>query len=440
MTAQPSAFGARPPTSIRQVPSAGRQPQAQAQAQAPALLQQLQQREQQQSQPPPQQGAPRAQGSTAQGSTSRGSGGQGATPRDGSSGSPWPERPAGPTGSRPIFGIQPVLFVGICLLAIVTVVTVVLIFVGDFESQASRVVWTVIVFLAFTGLLALDLVLARRSSTPLVIGVAANIYLLAVLMISIWMRGAGGDDRDPWADEWLFGELFGVVLLTILVVRAAAAAAWGLLELGDRGRARMARIIGLVAAALVGLVGILLTLHFAIDAFGIEVDEWYWRATVAAVVVTALASSVTVLLFWNRRNIDWQEAEARGEHVTRPGSAPLRPGGIGAPAHPGAFGAGQPSAAAAGAGAAATPQDGPVPGPSGQWPTAQAAGWPARPQPPAQTQRPAQPQAPAQHQSPIAAPPQPDAAGLLPWPTYPDGSPYPMGADGQPVFPPYQPR
>ena len=86
-------------------------------------------------------------------------------------------------------GIQPVLFVGMCLLAIVTIITVVLIFVGDFESQAPRVVWTVVVFLAFTALLALDLVLARRSATPLVIGVAANTYLLAVLMIAIWVRG-----------------------------------------------------------------------------------------------------------------------------------------------------------------------------------------------------------------------------------------------------------
>lgn len=289
---------------------------------------------------------------------------------------------------RRIMGIQPVLFVGMCLLALVTVITVVLIFVGDFESQAPRVVWTVVVFLAFTALLALDLVLARRSATPLVIGVAANTYLLAVLMMAIWVRGgrSGGEvDEYDFGSGWLFAELLGIVLVTILVVRAAAAGAWGLITLGKASGTQFGRVLGLVAASLLGLVGVLLTLHFAIDAFGIDVGEWYWRSTVAAIVVTALASSVTVLLFWNRRNLDWQAAEARGEHVRAPAPAGRVPA-------PGAAQSAWPA------------QPGAVP-PAGQW-----------------SQQP--------------APAQPDANGLLPWPTYPDGTPYPMGADGQPVFPP----
>ena len=295
------------------------------------------------------------------------------------------------TAQRRILGIQPVLFVGICLLAVVTIITVVLIFVGDFESQASRVVWTVVVFLAFTGLLALDLVLARRSATPLVIGVAANVYLLAVLMIAIWMDGPRQAEREPWEDDFLFAELLGIVLLTILVVRAAAAGAWGLISLGNRSRAVMARVIGLIAAALLGLVGVLLTLHFALDALGLDVGEWYWRATVAAIVVTALAASITVLLYWNRRNIDWQEAEARGEHV--------RPAVVAAP---------------------------------GQQPWPQQTAWPGQ-QP--------MPQQPVQQQMPLhlvqqQMPPQQPPTGLLPWPTYADGTPLPMGPDGQPAFPP----
>ncbi|MGC5076497.1 hypothetical protein [Agrococcus sp. DT81.2] len=304
--------------------------------------------------------------------------------------------PAASARPRRILGIQPVLFVGICLLAIVTIITVVLIFVGDFESQAARVVWTVVVFLAFTALLALDLVLARRSATPLVIGVAANVYLLAVLMIAIWMSGAGGG-REPWEDDFLFAELFGVVLLTILVVRAAAAGAWGLIRLGDRGRASMARVIGLVAASLLGLVGVLLTLHFAIDAFGFDVGEWYWRATVAAIVVTALAASITVLLYWNRRNIDWQEAEARGEHV-------------------------RPVATAA----------------AGPWPGQQP--WPQQSMPPQSVPPQSVPPQSMPPQSmqrhPMQPPPAPPTGGLLPWPTYADGTPLPMGPDGQPAFPP----
>lgn len=309
--------------------------------------------------------------------------------------------PAGATGSRTprrIMGIQPVLFVGMCLLAVVTLITVVLIFVGDFESQAARVVWTVVVFLAFTALLALDLVLARRSPTPLVIGVTANTYLLAVLMIAIWVRGGrSGSEIDEYdfGSGWLFAELLGIVLLTLLVVRAAAAGAWGLISLGRRSGSQFGRVLGLVAAGLLGLVGVLLTLHFAIDAFGVEVGEWYWRSTVAAIVVTALAASVTVLLFWNRRNLDWEAAESRGEHV-RP---PLHPGAVPPP--------GQQPAATVWPGQPTAQQ---MPHPAAQQPAAQQ---PAAQQPPAQ----------------------PGATGLLPWPTYPDGTPYPQGPDGQPVFP-----
>ncbi|WP_206448019.1 hypothetical protein [Agrococcus sp. KRD186] len=308
------------------------------------------------------------------------------------------------TAPRRIMGIQPVLFVGMCLLAIVTLITVVLIFVGDFESQAPRVVWTVVVFLVFTGLLALDLVLARRSATPLVIGVAANTYLLALLMIAIWVRDgrSGGEiDEYDFGSGWLFAELLGIVLLTLLVVRAAAAGAWGLINLGKRSGTQFGRVLGLVAAGLLGLVGVLLTLHFAIDAFGIEVSEWYWRSTVAAIVVTALAASVTVLLFWNRRNLDWQEAEARGEHVRSPVAA------------------------------------GAVPPPE-QWPGQH---WPVQAQAapatsPAEAQWPASPQPASPQAAPYPGQLQPGAGGLLPWPTYPDGTPYPMGPDGQPVFPP----
>lgn len=315
-----------------------------------------------------------------------------------------------------IMGIQPVLFVGMCLLAIVTLITVVLIFVGDFESQAPRVVWTVVVFLAFTGLLALDLVLARRSATPLVIGVAANTYLLAVLMIAIWVRGGRtGAEVDEYdlGSGWLFAELLGIVLLTLLVVRAAAAGAWGLITLGRASGTQFGRVLGLVAAGLLGLVGVLLTLHFAIDAFGIDVSEWYWRSTVAAIVVTALAASVTVLLFWNRRNLDWQEAEARGEHVR-----PAERAGVAPPAAqhwPG--------------------QHGPAQYGPGQYvPGQQQAQHPMQQHPAASQPAPQQPgpQQPAPHQ-PV---PQPDATGLLPWPTHPDGTPYPIGADGQPIFPP----
>ncbi|GAA2176198.1 hypothetical protein GCM10009846_29030 [Agrococcus versicolor] len=223
------------------------------------------------------------------------------------------QAPGAPSGGRPprrVLGIQPVLLVGIVLLTLVTLLTIVLIFIGDIETQAPRVVWTVIAFLGFTALLALDLALARRSALPLVIGVTANVYLLAILMLATWVDVRSVEHAgsyDPYAYEYeppLGIRLIGVYLLALVVVRAAAAGAWALIALGRRGMLAVSRVVGVVAAVLLGLAGVLLTLHLAITPFGIEVGDLYWRCTVAIVVLAALAACVTILLYWSRRQLE----------------------------------------------------------------------------------------------------------------------------------------
>lgn len=220
-------------------------------------------------------------------------------------------QPAAPLARPPrrVLGIQPVLFVGMVLLVLVTLLTIVLVFVGDIETQAARVVWTVVALVGFTALLALDLALSRRSSVPLVIGVAANVYLLAILMLATWVdaRSAVVEPTDPYGYEYeppLGIALLGVYLLAFVVVRTAAAGAWALVALGRRGELPVARAIGLIAASLLGLAAVLLTLHLAIDAFGVEVGDLYWRLAVAVVVLAALAACITALLYWNRRHLE----------------------------------------------------------------------------------------------------------------------------------------
>ncbi|SDH51769.1 hypothetical protein [Agrococcus jejuensis] len=226
--------------------------------------------------------------------------------------------PAGRRQPLRILGIQPVLLVGMVLLVLVTLLTIVLVFVGDIGTQAPRVVWTVIAFVAFTGLLALDLSLSRRSSVPLVIGVCANVYLLAVLMLATWVQPIVVTPPDvicdpidgcDYADPYRYGPplgiaLLGVFLLAFFVVRAAAAGAWALVALGRRGAIALARVMGVVAAALLGLAAVLLTLHLAITPFGVRIGDLYWRFAVAAVVLAALAACITTLLYWNRRQLD----------------------------------------------------------------------------------------------------------------------------------------
>lgn len=343
-----------------------------------------------------------------------------------------------------ILGIQPVLFVGILLLIIVTIITVVLIFIGDFENQAARVVWTIIAFLAFTGLLALDLVLARRRALPLVIGVIADIYMLALLMVATWIEPSVRQDpySYPGSSEWAIVTLFGVYAGTIIAVRAGAAAAYGLVVLGERARAEMARIVGIIAAALVGLAAVLLTLPFGFNAFGIELSDVYWRGTVAVMVIAALAASVTVLLFWNRRNIDWQAAEARGEHHGRvegpAGGALLVPTHRAPGPQPGQ-GVGQPFGT--------YPPVGPQPGASFGAPTGVAGqpaasfGAPTDADAAAQAARFGAPQSqPQQPQQPQQSQPQQPQQPLLPWPTFPNGQPLPARPDGQPDFSALGPR
>jgi hypothetical protein len=300
--------------------------------------------------------------------------------------------------ARRVLGIQPVLLVGIVLLTLVTLLTIVLIFVGDVETQAPRVVWTVIAFLGFTALLALDLALSRRSALPLVIGVAANVYLLAVLMLATWVdvRSSIGsvDSYDPYESTYEYEyeaplgiRLVGVYLLAVVVVRAAAAGAWALVALGRRGVLAISRVVGIAAAVLLGLAGVLLTLHLAITPFGIEVGDLYWRCTVAIVVLAALAACVTTLLYWSRRQLE-----------PRPELVPIssQPG---APQHP------QQAGAHPGWGQQGWPQPG---GPPPGWPQDGAPqGWPQHGAPGVQqVPNPMQPARPAEQQPPHAQMPQ----------------------------------
>lgn len=309
---------------------------------------------------------------------------------------------AGPRPARRVLGIQPVLLVGIVLLTLVTLLTIVLIFVGDIGSQAPRVVWTVIAFGGFTGLLALDLALARRSSVPLVIGVAANVYLLAILMLATWVEPivvtppetiCDPVDGCDYADPDRYGPplgiaLLGVYLLAFVVVRAAAAGAWALVELGRRGVLPVARVVGLVAAALLGLAAVLLTLHLAITPFGIGIDDLYWRVAVAVVVLAALAACITTLLYWSRRQLE-------------PRPEPQAP--VAAAAH-----------------AQQQPRPWPAP-PAQQQPWPQQQGWPQQGWPP--TPQPQQP--------PFPGPPWPGQ----PWPQH---DPAAQGAVPNPMQPPPQ--
>ena len=243
-------------------------------------------------------------------------------------------RQAEPPKRKPkILGLHPALFTGIALLVLVAILAIVLVFTGEIASQGPRVFWTVVGFVAFTGLLALDLTLSRSSSRPLVIGTATNSYMIIALMLTIWIYrpvDSGGYDYGVW-------DLWYQVPYIVLTTRAVWGLAWLVLTLGERVKLAIGRGFGFVAAGLIALSGILMTLHLPLDRFGVEVGDWYWRSLVAVVILAALSACILLLLVWNQRN---DEAAARpkpqGPPVAQYGNPQGYPHGYPLPEYPAA--------------------------------------------------------------------------------------------------------
>lgn len=227
-----------------------------------------------------------------------------------------------------ILGLHPALFTGILLLILVAILAIILVFTGEIASQGPRVFWTVVGFVAFTGLLALDLSLSRSGSRPLIIGTAANSYMIIVLMLTIWIYRP---DPDRWYDDGVW-ELIFLVPYIVFITRAVWGLSWMTLTLGYRIALPIGRAFGFVTAGLVGVAGILMTLHVPLDRFGVNVGEWYWRSLVAIIILAALAACILLLLVWNQRT-----NEPPRPKFPAPGGVPY-----GAPGYPQGYAEGYP--------------------------------------------------------------------------------------------------
>lgn len=272
-----------------------------------------------------------------------------------------------------ILGLHPALFMGIALLVLVAILAIVLVFTGEIASQGPRVFWTVVGFVAFTGLLALDLTLSRSSSRPLVIGTATNGYMIIVLMLTIWIYRSvdrSGYDYGVW-------DLWYQIPYIVLTTRAVWGLAWLVLTSGERMKLAIGRGFGFVTAGLIALAGVLMTLHLPLQRFGVDVGDWYWRSLVAVVILAALAACILLLLVWNQRN---DEVAARPKppvppapHYGNPQEHQGYPPGYPAPGYPAAAPGEQgPAYGAPGQPPPGQPQQGQPPqGPPPQYPPQQ---------------------------------------------------------------------
>lgn len=293
-----------------------------------------------------------------------------------------PAATATPAGPAPVGGdkkkLSTFLKVSIILLSALTVASIALVFIGDFDGKFERVFSTFLLFALFVVLTALDTSRQQRSEWYSPVALIANAYILGLLLIVIWMS-----EYDPF---WLGWEIFWKSLLVVAVVRVVILGAQLLLMLGHRLPEMVTRF-AFVTSVLGVLSGILFTAPVGISAFDITIPELYWKISTATLILTALGLAITMLLRWAfRSEIRDQKRALRDEQ-----RAAL-------------FGAQVSGAQVSGA----------------QAPSAHVS------QQPAATQS-VLPQA-AQAQQPSQQP------ELLPWPTFADGTPLPSGPDGQPDF------
>ena len=307
------------------------------------------------------------------------------------------------------------LKVSIILLAALTVASIALVFLGDFDGKFERVFSTFCLFAVFVTFTALDTSRDKRSEWYAPVALIANAYILGLLLLVIWMT-----PYDPFLLGW---EIFWKSVLVILVVRAVILGAELLLRIGE-GLPGSVTSFAFVTSILAVLSGILFTAPVGIDAFQVTIPELYWKIATSTLILTALGLAITTLLRWSY-GAD-RRAQKRAERRASSGMVGASPYQLGGGAYAGSPYAGQahstPAYPAQAEPAAAWTQQAPV---GAAQPDGVAAGTQGQPAPAAGQQAQVTDdttQLPAQEEE------------LLPWPTFEDGTPLPMGPDGQPDF------
>ncbi len=355
------------------------------------------------------------------------------------------------------------LKVSIILLIGLTVASISLLFIGDFEGRFERVFSTFALFAVFVVFTAIDTSREQKNDWYAPVALIANTYILGLLLIVIWIT--------PYDAFSLMFEIFWKSVLVIVVTRLVILCCELLLRAGAKAGGAT-NTFAFITSVLAVLSGILFTAPVGIEAFELEIPDLYWKIATAVLILTALGLSVTLLLRWangsderaaRRESARAAEAQAfagqsysgqpyvaqqyagQGYGQAHP-SQQAYPGQQAAAAYAGgqasgayageqpsaAYAAEQPSAAYAAEPVSAEVED------ATDFADTEASSQLLQPegfqfqQRAHDAQQEAAPAAPAAET--VAEPePQPEPE-LLPWPTFADGSPIPAGPDGQPDF------
>lgn len=280
-------------------------------------------------------------------------------------------------------GLSTFLKVSIILLIGLTVASISLLFIGDFEGRFERVFSTFVLFAVFVVLTAIDTSRERKNDWYAPVALIANTYILGLLLIVIWMT--------PYDSFSLMFEIFWKSLLVVVVTRLVIICCEVLLRAGESSGGATAKF-AFVTSVLAVLSGILFTAPVGVSAFNLTIPDLYWKIATAVLILTALGLSVTLLLRWAGKS-DERAAQRAAQRAAEAHAAPA-------------------------------PYVGGYPN---QYPGTDYSQLGAPVQQQMVSPQPVQPQAPA-------APAAQNDGDLLPWPTFADGRPIPAGPDGQPDF------
>ena len=293
--------------------------------------------------------------------------------------------------NRPHSKLSAFMKMSITVLSIVTVLAIALLFIGDFQGRSERVFSTLTLFAVFVVLTMIDTKREKGNDWYAPFALMANTYLLGLLLIVIWVT--------PYTSFSLSFTIFWQSVYVIVLTRLLVLCVEFLFRRARHAESALAQTAQ-ITAVLSSLSLVLFTAPLAFDAFRVWVPELYWKFAVATLILAGLGIAVTLLLTWYFKS---QERAAAAEQTLQQ-----------APHYP----MSQPPYA---------------PSQHLQVPAAYQ-GQPAAQQlPPAQQPQPAQQQPQPQPQQPAPAT-NTEGQPLLPWPTFADGTPFPMKADGQPDF------
>lgn len=205
------------------------------------------------------------------------------------------------------------LRVSIILLIGLTLASISLLFIGDFEGRFERIFSTFALFAVFVILTAIDTSRDRANEWYAPVALIANTYILGLLLIVIWMT--------PYDSFSLMLEIFWKSFLVILVTRLVIVCCELLLRTG-RPDDEVGNRFAFITSVLAVLSGILFTAPVGIEAFSLHIPDLYWKIATAVLISTALGLSVTLLLRW--ANGSEERAAKRAALAARPAPEPVR--------------------------------------------------------------------------------------------------------------------